>query len=152
MATSLDNVRAAEIALEDYYSSIASIIGNGGDFVQGTIFSRGRGLGSIIKAAMKLAAPLAKKVGRVLKPVAKKVGRYALKTGAETVADIAVDVLSGDSVKDAFNNNAAALVENSKYDAIQKIRSLKRKRPNTSKAKKSPKNRNHQIYGRYGKL
>ena len=152
MATSLDNVRAAEIALEDYYSSIASIVGNGGDFVQGTIFSRGRGLGSIIKAAMKLAAPLAKKVGRVLKPVAKKAGRYVLKKGAEAAADISINVLSGDSVEDAFSNGAAALVEKGKYDAIQKIRSLKRKLPNTSKAKKSPKNRNHQIYGRYAKL
>ena len=123
MATSL---QAIDTAIAHYY--LSSDAEGGGDYVQGTIFSRGRGLGSIIKAAMKLAAPLAKKVGRVLKPVAKKAGRYVLKKGTEAVSDIATDVLSGVSVKDAFSHNAEMLVENAKYDALQKIRGLKTQR------------------------
>ena len=123
------------LALENYYlpSNSAlknlpsdSVIGTG-PFVQGTIFSRGRGLGSIIRSAIRIASPLAKKLGKVLKPVAKKVGRYALERGVETAADIATDVLTGVPPKEAFNYNTQVALENAKYDAVQKIQTIKRK-------------------------
>ena len=124
-----------ERALKNYYLPSGPVVG-GGPFVQGTIFSRGRGLGSIIRSAIRIAAPLAKKVGRALKPVAKKVGKYAVKKGVETAADVAVDVLSGTPIKDALIYNGKVALENARYDAVQKVKTLKRKINPPPKSKK----------------
>ena len=116
-----------EIALAQYYSS-PNPVGHGGDYVQGTIFSRGRGLGSLIRAAIKVAAPLAKKAGRILKPIAQKTGTYMLNKGVEVAADVATDVLSGIPVRDSIKQNAQIAWEDMKYDGVQEIKNLKRRK------------------------
>lgn len=144
MATSLNNMelKAIEDALKNYYSSSDPV--GYGEYVQGTIFSRGKGLGSIIRSVMKAAAPIARKVGRTLKPLAKKAGKYMLNRGVETAADFATDVLSGVAPKEAFRQNAERVIENAKFDALHEVETLKRKPgkvpPKTLKRKLSSKN------------
>ena len=147
MARSPQNIdiKAMEIALEKYYSS-PNTVGHGGDYVQGTIFSRGRGLGSLIRAAIKVAAPLAKKAGSILKPIAQKTGKYMLNKGIDVAADIATDVLSGESINDSIKQNTEMAFEDARYDAINGLNKFKRKRnskntPNTKK-RRQPNNFN----------
>ena len=129
MATSphiLYDYAAIERAMEEYYSSSAS--GGGGNYVHGTIFSRGKGLGSALRSVMRIATPIVKKAVRVLKPMAKKAGKYVLKKGAEAATDIAIDVLEGVPIEDAARHRAAIAAENVKYDAVEKLKSHKRKK------------------------
>ena len=63
-----------KLALENYYlpskpalknnNFSSDSVAGAGPFVQGTIFSRGRGLGSIIRSAIRIASPLAKKIAK----------------------------------------------------------------------------------------
>jgi hypothetical protein len=144
MATSLNNMdlKAVENALENYYFS--SVTAGRGEYIQGTIFSRGKGLGSIIKAVMKAAAPIARKVGHALKPIAKKAGKYMLNRGVETAADIAADISSGVTPEKAFRQNAERAFENAKFDALHGVKTFIRKPgkvgPKTRKRKGSTKN------------
>ena len=138
------DLKAMEIALAKYYSS-PNTVGHGADYVQGTIFSRGRGLGSLIRAAIKVAAPLARKAGRILKPIAKKTGRYILNKGVDTIADIATDVFSGEPIKDSIKNNGLVAFENARYDAINEINKFKKKR----RPKKTPKTKKRGNIGNY---
>ena len=95
MATSLQDLDldAVQRTFEEYY--LTSDVGGNGTFVQGNIFSRGqgyvqgsvfsrgRGLGSFIKSVIKVAKPLAKKVGTALAPMAKRTGQYMLERGTD---------------------------------------------------------------------
>ena len=130
------DMRAVENALEKYY--LSSGTAGRGEYVQGTIFSKGRGIGSIIRAVVKAAAPLARKVGRAIKPIAKKTGRYILNRGVEAAADIATDMLSGVPPQEAFHRNASRTLENAKFDALQKLKGVKRKQ-STKKAPRAKK-------------
>ena len=144
MATSLNNInhQTIQAILENYYSSSDNDTAGRGEYVQGTIFSKGRGFGSIIKAVMKAATPLVKKAGRVLKPIAKKAGRYMLKKGVEAAADFTTDVLDGVSPAEAFYKNSEMAIENAKFDALRKISSMKRK-PSSKKGPRAKKDRKH---------
>ena len=155
MACSPQNIdlTAMEIALAKYYSS-PNTVGHGGDYVQGTIFSRGRGLGSLIRAAIKVAAPLAKKAGRILKPIVKKTGIYMLNKGVDVAADVATDVLSGKSIKDSFQDNAEIALDNTRYDLINGLNTFKKKRnpkktPDTKKRRKTPDTKKHRKHGNF---
>ena len=127
MATSVKNIdyNAVQRAFESYYLSEDHEIAGRGDFIQGSIFSKGHGFGSIIRAVVKAATPLFKKAGRVLKPLAKKTGRYMATKGVEAAADIATNVLSGIPAEEALQDAAEGILENAKFDSIQAINSMK---------------------------
>lgn len=137
MATSPESYdyEAISQAIRKYYLSSEATIG-AGPYVHGTIFSRGRGLGSLIRTAIKAVTPFVKNVGKVIKPMAKKAGKYALTTGVETGLNIATDMLTGTDPSEALKYNLERSAENAKYDAVQELQSLKRRRLSTAKPKK----------------
>ena len=154
MATSLQDLDldAVQRTFENYY--LTSDTGGNGDFVQGNIFSRGqgyvqgsvfsrgKGLGSFIKSVIKVAKPLAKKVGTALAPMAKRTGQYMLERGTDVAIDTATDVLKGDSFNTALSRNAEMGMDNARYDAARMLQGMKRKQPAhyiQSVKKKSPK-------------
>ena len=138
MTTSPDYAAVAQ-ALKNYYLSSEATIG-AGPYVHGTIFSRGRGLGSLIRTAIKAVTPFVKKVGKVIKPMAKKAGRYAITTGVETGLNVATDVLAGTDPGDAIRYETERAAENMRYDLGQELQSYKRRRLSTAKPKKVKKN------------
>ena len=143
MATSpqtYDHVAIAN-ALENYYLSSAAVVG-GGPFVHGTIFSKGRGFGSLIRTAIKAVTPFVKNIGRVVKPMAKKAGKYAVKAALETGTDIALDVIKGVDPEDAVSYNMERAKENTRYDAAQYIQSRKRRKLPAPKGKKVKRHQN----------
>ena len=127
MATSVNNIdyNAVQRAFEIYYLSEDHEIAGRGDFIQGSIFSKGRGFGSIIRAVVKAATPLLKKAGRALKPLAKQSGEYLLHKGIGTVADITTDMISGVPPKEAIQNNGEIFIESAKSDTIHGINNFK---------------------------
>jgi len=84
-----------ERAWAQYYNSQA--LQHGGGFYAALPYQRGAGLGSLFRGIFRAILPVAKSVG-------KTVGRQALQTGSE----IASDVLSGKSLKDAAEERGKA--------------------------------------------
>lgn len=126
--------RAAEAQISQYY--LNPLISGGGlapSYVEGTIFSKGRGFGSMMRSVAKSVAPLIKSAARRIAPIAKKTGKYILKQGMNTVADAASDMLEGSSAIDAFKNNTEATLENMRYDGLRKVANLRK--PPASKNK-----------------
>ena len=147
MATSpqIYNYEAIHRAIEEYYSSDKAVVGSG-PYVHGTIFSKGRGLRSFIRNAIKIATPLVKKATRVLKPVAMKAGQYALKAGVETATDVATDVLEGIPVKEAVRHRAAIAAENARNAALQEMKTLKKKKLSTLKTNNAKRRRRNNLH------
>ena len=133
------SLQKAEAQIEHYYLT-SSTSGYGSQpFVEGTIFSKGRGLGSFFRSAARMISPLIKSAARKIAPIAKKTGKYILKQGLNTVADTASDMLQGDSAAKALKNNTEATLENMRYDGLrqaEKLRSRKGKSLNRKKTKK----------------
>ena len=147
MATSpqIYDYEAIHRAIEEYYSSDKAVVGSG-PYVHGTIFSKGRGLRSFIRNAIKIATPLVKKATRVLKPVAMKAGQYALKAGVETATDVATDVLEGIPVKEAVRHRAAIAAENARNAALQEMKTLKKKKLSTLKTNNAKRRRRNNLH------
>ena len=119
--------RTAEAQISDYYLNPLTSGGGGGpNYVEGTIFSKGRGFGSLLRGVAKTVAPFIKSAARKIAPFAKKAGKYVLKQGLNTVADTASDMLEGASAIDAFKNNSEATLENMRYDGLRKVANLRR--------------------------
>ena len=79
---------------------------------------------------------ICKKVDLVSKPAAKKPGKYALNKCTDTARDIAIDVLKGIPVEEAVRHNGQIAIENEKYDAVQTLKTPKRKKSNPKKINK----------------
>ena len=119
------SMQEAEAQIEQYYLT-TSITGLGATpFVEGTIFSKGRGFGSIFRSVVKAVTPFIKSAVRTIAPIAKKTGKYILKQGLNTVADTAADMLQGDSAAEALKNNAEATLENMRYDGLRQAEKLR---------------------------
>ena len=131
------DLKATEIALEKYYLHSNTV--GCGEFVQGTIFSKGRGFGSLIRAAIRAATPIAKRVAKTLKPMAKKTAAYAVKKGVETGIGSLIDVTQGIAPGEAIRRNAAKTMEDIQYDIHQKAQSVKRKLTSKAAPKKKKK-------------
>ena len=147
MATSLEDLDldAVQKVVEEYYSlqgtNTSSPVHGSGDFVQGKLFSigrgyvqgsqfsRGRGLGSFFKKIVKATIPLVKKAGVAMAPIAKQTGQYMLERGTDVAIDTATDVLKGDSFNTALSRNAEMAMDDAAYDAARKLQSLKRGYP-----------------------
>ena len=74
--------RAAEAQISQYY--LNPLISGGGlapSYVEGTIFSKGRGFGSMMRSVAKSVAPLIKSAARRIAPIAKKLGNTYLNRG-----------------------------------------------------------------------
>ena len=79
---------------------------------------------------------ICKKVNLVLKPAVKKPCKYTLNKCAETVRDLALDVLEGVPIEEAFRHNDHLANENMKSDAVQTLKTLKRKKSDPRKINK----------------
>ena len=135
------SMREAESQIEQYYLS-PSITGEGTvPFVEGTIFSKGRGLGSIFRSVVRGVAPLIKSAVRHIAPIAKKTGKYMLKQGLNTMADTASDMLQGSSAAEALKNSSEATLENMRYDGLRQAAKIRSRNVNRVKRKNSKKRR-----------
>ena len=152
MATSLEDLDldAVQKVFEEYYSlqgtNATSHVHGNGDFVQGKLFSigrgyvqgsqfsRGHGLGSFFKKIVKSAIPLFKKAGVALAPIAKQAGMYALERGADVAIDTATDVLNSEDFDAAFSRHKEMAMEKSKHNLANKLQGLKGGYPLNSQA------------------
>ena len=135
------SVREAEAQIGQYYLA-PSIYGQGiPPYVEGTIFSKGRGLGSIFRSIARSVTPFIKSAARKIAPIAKKTGKYMLKQGLNMAADTASDMLQGSSAVEALTNNTAAALENMRYDGLRKVENLRPRKTKGSKLKRSKKRR-----------
>lgn len=105
---------------------------SGSGYVESHIFQKGSGIGNVLSA-----------VGKALLPTLKKVGRYVGNAGLNFLKNTGSDLLQGQTFGDSVKNNAAAALENAKFDAVQKItkpqRAKKRKaKPRKNRARKKP--------------
>lgn len=133
---------AVEAALEKYYLGSTNDIAGHGEYVQGTIFSKGRGFGSVIRAVIRAATPIVKKVGHVLKPMVKKAGQYAAKRAVDIGADSIIDITQGVPPAQAFQQNAEKAMEDTMYDLGNAAKAMKRR----SVLKKGPRAKKFKRY------
>ena len=138
MATSLQDLdpKIIAAALNNYYATPRTA--GRGEYVQGAIFSRGRGLGSFFKAAIKAVAPIVKKAAHKAAPALKRTGQYMIEKGANAAIDTTVDMLNGVPAKEAFMENIEHAVDDVKVDAAKKLHSLRRKKLKLKKVKNGP--------------
>ena len=103
----------AAAAIDKYYQEQVYTGRGAGPYYKGSTFQRGRGLGGVLSA-----------IGRFIAPALKTGGKFLARHGVKTAANIASDMLDGQSGSTALKRNTARSLEAMKHEGLNKIRRM----------------------------